>query len=69
MARKDHFARGYFCAVGAALREEGTSTLVRSLFAQGGDPSKADAADIALFVEHGLMTLTEADSRQQGGAA
>ena len=53
---KDSFTRGYFCAVALLLREEGcVSSEVRSLFNQGGSPLKADAADLALFAEHGLI--------------
>lgn len=55
MAHKDNFTRGYFCAVAVALREQGDTSLVRSLFAQGGNSSKADPQDIELFREHGLM--------------
>lgn len=51
----DQFERGYFCAVSALLHEDGDSTMVRSLFAQGGDPTLADPIDIKRFVEHGLM--------------
>ncbi|WP_043003069.1 hypothetical protein [Comamonas testosteroni] len=55
-AEKKGFKRGYFCAVAVLLREEGSaSTEVKSLFAQGGSPLDADAEDIALFKEHGLM--------------
>jgi len=59
------FERGYFCAVSVLLREVGAAeTCVQSLFAQGGDASKADVEDIELFREHGLMpgraTTTEA---------
>jgi hypothetical protein len=50
------FVRGYFCAVAAALREEGMpTTLVRTLYEAGGDPMQADSEDIALFREHGLL--------------
>lgn len=49
------FERGYFCAVSVALHEDGDTTLVRSLFNQGGDSLKADPIDIERFVEHGLM--------------
>lgn len=53
---RDDFARGYFCATSVLLRETGhADTDVRSLFGQGGDPTKADASDIELFREHGLM--------------
>jgi hypothetical protein len=55
---RDDFARGYFCAVSVALREDGPVTTVRSLFSQGGDANKADPSDIDLFVEHGLMKST-----------
>lgn len=52
---RDDFTRGYFCAVAVALREHGDTTVVRSMFSQGGDPLRADTNDIALFREHGLM--------------
>lgn len=73
MASKDAFSLGYFCAVAVALREDGPSTLVRSMFAQGGDPTEADPMDIALFVEHGLMPAAvsqppAADSQHKGAA-
>lgn len=55
-AEKKGFKRGYFCAVAVLLKEEGSaSTQVKSLFVQGGSPLDADAEDIALFKEHGLM--------------
>jgi hypothetical protein len=57
MSHKDNFARGYFCAVAVLLREDGDGALARSLFSQGGDPSKADPQDIELFREHGLMAV------------
>ena len=49
--------RGYYCAVAAVLRENGfADTFVRKLFEQGGGaPEHADAEDVALFREHGLM--------------
>ncbi|CAN7781142.1 hypothetical protein LJR296_008012 [Cupriavidus necator] len=48
--------RGYFCAVAVLLREEGSATTaVRSLFAQGGDSTKSDPQDLALFRQHGLI--------------
>ena len=50
------FKRGYFCAVAVLLREEGAATTaVKSLFSQCGSPLDADAEDIALFKEYGLM--------------
>lgn len=50
------WTQGYFCAVACLLRESGIVTEeVRSLFAQGGSPVQADAYDIAVFTEHGLM--------------
>jgi len=53
---KDAWTRGYFCAVAVLLREEGHVTpQVRSLFNQGRVPHEADASDLALFVEHGLI--------------
>ena len=53
---KSDFARGYFGAVSVPLRETGCAdTFVKSLFAQGGNPELADACDVALFREHGLM--------------
>lgn len=52
----DDWSRGYYCAVAALLREVGcVDESVRSLFSAGGDPKRADAEDIALFQEHGLM--------------
>lgn len=51
----DQWKRGYFCAVAIALRENGDSTIVRSIFKQGGDPALADPVDIELFRKHGLM--------------
>jgi len=53
--QKSEFARGYFCAVAVALREDGDTTIVRSLFRQGGDAKLADPLDIELFCEYGLM--------------
>ncbi|CAG9183903.1 hypothetical protein [Cupriavidus pampae] len=51
-----HWARGYFCAVAALLREEeAVTTAVRSLFAAGGDAAHADPEDQALFLQYGLM--------------
>lgn len=48
--------RGYYCAVATLLREEGlATTAVRSLYAQGGGTKFADAEDIALFAQHGLV--------------
>lgn len=53
---RSEFERGYFCAVSVLLREHGqASSDVRSLFAQGGDPTEADPFDVELFREHGLM--------------
>lgn len=50
------WARRYYCAVAALLREEGgVTTAVRSLFEQGDDARKADADDVTLFREHGLL--------------
>lgn len=47
---------GYFCAVSVLLREEGSaSEVVRSLFRQGGSVEGINAADLALFHEHGLL--------------
>lgn len=47
---------GYYCAVSALLREEGcVTTVVRELFARGGDATLADPEDIELFRQHGLM--------------
>lgn len=49
------WARGYYCAVAALLREEGrVTTAVQSLYRQGGGTRFADAEDIALFEQHGL---------------
>lgn len=49
-------ARGYFSAVAALLRLEGGVTpAVRTLFAAGGDPTKAESDDVTLFREHGLL--------------
>ena len=52
---RQDWERGYFCAVAVALRENGDGTIVRSMFGQGGDPTKADPEDKAVFREHGLM--------------
>lgn len=52
---QDRWTQGYFCAVAVALREDGDTTIVRSLFKQGGDPTLADPVDIELFRAHGLM--------------
>ena len=52
---RDDFTRGYFCAVAVALREDGDTTIVRSLFQQGGDANMADDYDKELFVERGLL--------------
>lgn len=53
------FARGYFCAVAVALKEEGNpTTLVRSLFSCGGGAKgalEADPEDQEVFREHGMM--------------
>lgn len=54
-SERDAFTRGYFCAVAVALREDGDTTLVRSLFGQGGDANMADDYDKELFVERGFM--------------
>ncbi|MBA9846746.1 hypothetical protein [Ralstonia pickettii] len=49
-------ARGYFSAVAALLRLEGRVTpAVRTLFAAGGDPTKAESDDVTLFRAHGLL--------------
>lgn len=54
--RTKDFARGYFCAVAALLREEGAvTTRVRDLFNQGGDAELADECDKELFTEYGLL--------------
>jgi hypothetical protein len=63
------FERGYFCAVSTALYEDGDTALVRSLFRQGGDPTKADPLDIERFIEHGLLAATPVtDQPKQGDA-
>lgn len=50
------WSRGYYCAVAVLLREEGqVTTAVRSLYAQGGGTKFADAEDVALFAQHGLV--------------
>lgn len=50
------WTRGYYSAVAALLRKEGSvTTTVRSLFEKGGDARKADSDDVALFREHGLL--------------
>lgn len=50
------FTRGYFCAVGVLLREEGAvTTQVRDLFNQGGNAELADECDKVLFREYGLL--------------
>lgn len=65
MATKDDFARGYFCAVAVLLRETGCpDTHIRSLFSQGGDAAKADAEDVELFTQHGLLTQKPASTLQ-----
>lgn len=47
---------GYYSAVAELLRFEGSVTpAVRALFAKGGKPIEADAADMVLFREHGLL--------------
>lgn len=52
----DGWRNGYFCAIAMLLREEGSATtVVRSLFRQGGGVDDIDAADLALFREHGLI--------------
>ncbi|MDF0506545.1 hypothetical protein POK33_37975 [Burkholderia cenocepacia] len=59
-AEATSWTRGYYCAVAALLREEGTvTTAVSNLFAAGGDWRKADPYDIALFEQHGLTTRNE----------
>jgi len=61
---KDDFARGYFCATAVMLREWGNANAdVRSLFGQGGDPTKADESDQELFREHGLMAAAQQDAQ------
>lgn len=55
--------RGYYCAVAVLLRESGAVTPdVQSLFDAGGGQEYADAEDIALFREYGLMRPNEVDS-------
>ena len=50
------WSRGYYCAVAVLLRESGTVTPdVRSLFDAGGGHEHADAEDMGLFREHGLV--------------
>jgi len=50
------WSRGYYCAVAVLLREEGHATpAVRSLYSQGGGTKFADAEDVALFAQHGLV--------------
>lgn len=62
------FERGYFCAVSALLHEDGETSLVRSIFGQGGDPSNADPIDIERFVQHGLIqSAAQHDSVQGDG--
>jgi len=64
------FERGYFCAVSALLNEDGDSTYARSIFRQGGDPSKADPLDIERFIEHGLMPrAAQLDGGQEGSGS
>lgn len=54
-ATGNEWTRGYYCAVSAALREEGLVTpLVRSLYDQGGNPQYADQEDREHFASHGL---------------
>jgi hypothetical protein len=49
------WARGYYCAVATLLKEDGLTTQVRSLFAQGCSWHVADPDDIELFRRHGLI--------------
>lgn len=67
--RNNDFARGYFCAVAALLREEGAvTTQVRDLFNQGGDAENlADECDKELFTEYELLPYN--DQAHRGGAA
>jgi hypothetical protein len=69
LADLDKWARGYFCAVGVALREDGDTTIVRSLFAQGGDPTRADPLDVELFIEGGLLDRAALAAGRQGNAS
>jgi hypothetical protein len=66
--RSDQWARGYFCAVGVALREDGDTAIVRSLFAQGGDAMKADPLDVELFIERGLLDRSAMAASRNGEA-
>lgn len=51
-----NFVRGYYCAVAALLRNEGSiTTAVKDLFGAGGDPMGADDLDIEIFREFGLL--------------
>jgi hypothetical protein len=54
--RDDSFARGYFFAVAVALRAQGPTKAVRKMFAEGGDPARAEEEEKSLFRHHGLMT-------------
>ncbi|NIF40129.1 hypothetical protein F3J14_04275 [Burkholderia sp. Tr-862] len=58
--RNDGWRNGYFCAIAMLLREEGSATtVVRSLFRQGGSIDGIDSEDLALFREHGLIDDNE----------
>lgn len=47
---------GYFCAVAKMLEHEGQVTpVIQELFTAGGDWSRADECDLAVFRDHGLI--------------
>lgn len=54
-----HWSRGYFCAVSVLIRENGRDTNSDSLFSAGGGVERAlacaDAQDIEVFRQHGLL--------------
>jgi len=58
------WSSGYYCAVAVLLRETGcVSSEVQSLFGQGGGAIEhADAEDLALFREHGLIPDNPTDA-------
>ncbi len=57
--KRKEFTRGYYCAVAVAIKESGLDTITKSLFNQGGSEEQilaaADAEDIELFREYGLL--------------
>ncbi len=55
------FECGFFFATAVLLHEVAQAHLFIARVGQGADPNKADASDIELFREHGLMPQVGAD--------